>query len=801
MLKLVCRILSMSFIVVLGPVFAADKPDGATVNFQYRDELISDEFIAWVARYGARAPVTLDASSTIDGLVTSACGEVSVANRKLFSETLKLQNIAIDPNGGLSQTGSLMLPPCLPTPKASAAPRIVLPKESFGKYYNDIKNLTLVKFEVKPIQTLSTKDLDPLGTASPAPSPFETLDGWNPSDPIKVQRVTEQLLAGKADPSRPLGEVAWDVTKVQSTLKSGGVSDQIVSDTIDDFLKAKNFGSADVIAVKDAVGFTKARWTTLDGLPTEGEIQNLDLSPKENGTYFDQVAWIEPGGNVQRQPTALVPGDLVVVPSVASQYVQIPVDGSLLPKTSGENSAEFLEQNPPPATVADNPATVPEVALLTSQSEDVGENTCSGGKFAHWGTADFARDFRNAAVRSRMLSYRADGKDAGAEIVVIDSGFVRAADPGAFRDDLLTVLGPELSNQQPPVELEEGKRIHGTAVAGLALGGPDLWGLTSALGLSVKVRPATIFEPRFVGDKLTPVFNSTLMTEAIEGGGDIFNISFASKDKNAMEIFKSRFLTESRNELFIVAAGNNNMNDDTKGVDLAGTDLRPQLYGGNDEAPNMILVAAIDGPNLAIFSNFSTSHVSIAAPGCGVKSWKPVNGDKTNAEDAFSGTSFATPIVAYTAAVVKALMPPKRSGAKWVRARILASSDLTAIKGVEDGRVLNPVKAVSIYEDVVDVEEAGQAKTVVGRIALPNGIANLCDGFNLPADATPLKFATDKTPEDDKDSLVYYMRDGIFHNEQSCKRRADGTVPILLENGEMQVIKLKDVRDIVFRIK
>ena len=107
-------------------------------------------------------------------------------------------------------------------------------------------------------------------------------------------------------------------------------------------------------------------------------------------------------------------------------------------------------------------------------------------------------------------------------------------------------------------------------------------------------------------------------------------------------------------------------------------------------------------------------------------------------------------------------MPSQFTGAKWVRARILASADLTDIKGIEDGRVLNPVKAISMYEDIVEVEEAGQRKTLFGRIQLPDPVANLCDDFNLVPEATLLRFATDPTPEDDKDLLATTCAMGSF---------------------------------------
>ena len=422
------------------------------------------------------------------------------------------------------------------------------------------------------------------------------------------------MLHGKADRSRPLGEVAFDITVARNALKSAGVSDQTVAQSINDVLRMSHFDADRIADLKKAVELTAGRWDSLDDVPTELAIQNLDLQPRSEN-YFDQVAVIVPdGGGDDKPPDELQPGDIAVAPSAAPQYVQIPVDGPLLDKGENESAMDYLASNAPPLAVPDNPATRPEVALLTSQSDEVTEN-CTGGAFAHWGSVDFARDFRNAAIRSRMLSYSEVGGDADAEIVVVDSGFIRAKIPGVFREDLLKSVG-ELDDQVPPQELDERRRVHGTAVAGLALGGPDLYALGPALGLKIKVRPARIFKAALINGKSVPDFSPQLMDKAMEAGGDIFNMSFASKDKQLMDNFRTKFLMESREELFVVAAGNNNMNDDTKGVDLAATELRPQFYGGNAEGPNLILVAAIDGTNLPAFrisrpTRFRLEHLGV----------------------------------------------------------------------------------------------------------------------------------------------------------------------------------------------
>ena len=224
----------------------------------------------------------------------------------------------------------------------------------------------------------------------------------------------------------------------------------------------------------------------------------------------------------------------------------------------------------------------------------------------------------------------------------------------------------------------------------------------------------------------------------------------------------------------------------------------PQLFGGNRTGRNLITVAAYDGEDAAWFSNFSPEFVSIAAPGCAIGTWAPSDDNKNYVERRFTGTSYAAPIVAHVAAIVKALMPSERTSAYWVRARILASADLlpALADDVEDGRLLNPVKAVSMYEDVIEISVQGNRRLLFGTLE-SRDLHDYCRNAGLVAGAVLLKFALSPDPEDESDAVFYTLRNKVLQT-QPC-RRSSTVVGLTSSTGETSLINVQDIVDIVFQ--
>jgi subtilisin family serine protease len=139
-------------------------------------------------------------------------------------------------------------------------------------------------------------------------------------------------------------------------------------------------------------------------------------------------------------------------------------------------------------------------------------------------------------------------------------------------------------------------------------------------------------------------------------------------------------MMNASNTLFVVAAGNNSANNDTK-------PSYPCAYN----LPNIVCVAATDNNDrLAGFSNYGRTSVDIAAPGVNIFSTK-----RCDAYGYLSGTSMATPQVSGAAALVLAKHPEYTIAQ--LRGRLVGNTDplasADAAKIASGGR-LDVAKAV-----------------------------------------------------------------------------------------------------------
>lgn len=173
---------------------------------------------------------------------------------------------------------------------------------------------------------------------------------------------------------------------------------------------------------------------------------------------------------------------------------------------------------------------------------------------------------------------------------------------------------------------------------------------------------------------------------------DIVNLSVGSP--NRMDNVATLAQTQP-NLLLVVAAGND-------GKDLNLKPTYPALFGGDFGRlrDQTITVAAHSGDgNRADFSNFSADYVDIAAPGCAIAQTSRQGSPVKN-----YGTSLAAPLVTFTAALIRSL---GIESPREIMNRIIASSEYIAkLDGlVSAAGILNPVKAVSLYEDVVEMKD------------------------------------------------------------------------------------------------
>jgi subtilisin family serine protease len=241
---------------------------------------------------------------------------------------------------------------------------------------------------------------------------------------------------------------------------------------------------------------------------------------------------------------------------------------------------------------------------------------------------------------------------------------------------------------------------HGTQVAGCvaAIGGNGE-GVTG-VAWQTRIMVLKVF-PDDGGAELARVAEAILY--AARNGADIINLSLGGGYNHILDAAIDE--AWARGSLVVVAAGNEN-------VDL---DEDPQSPVNNDRGENKVVgVAALDASGRkALFSNYGAA-VDISAPGTDVLSTSFFDGS-----DQFSapyrsgaGTSFASPIVAGVAALIKARQPELTGAA--LRDRLLQS--------ITDADSLNAAYAGMLGRGLVNA-----------RLA----VSALAGGSSPPANPTP----------------------------------------------------------------
>ncbi len=214
---------------------------------------------------------------------------------------------------------------------------------------------------------------------------------------------------------------------------------------------------------------------------------------------------------------------------------------------------------------------------------------------------------------------------------------------------------------------KEGVFHHGTVVAGLigAVGNNALDGV----GVNWQVRLMNI---KVLGNNgsgsITPVAKA--IDYAVDNGADIINISMVGQKTDDLSTAIERAYKKG---VVVVAAAGNDM------TDLNRSPLYPICADEGRIEQWVIGVSAIQKTHqIAQFSNSGSNCIDITAPGVQLGStvlYSPVNGLSETFADGWNGTSFATPLVSGTAALIKSLHP--NWGAKEITNAILTNTHKT----------------------------------------------------------------------------------------------------------------------------
>jgi len=208
--------------------------------------------------------------------------------------------------------------------------------------------------------------------------------------------------------------------------------------------------------------------------------------------------------------------------------------------------------------------------------------------------------------------------------------------PTAGRDGFAgDVNGWNFVNNTPNIQDNNG---HGTHVTGiLAAEGNNGYGI-AGVDWNAQIMPLKILGADGSGTTQAAV---SAIYFAVNHGARVINASWGGS-QYSQAMLNAISYADSKGVVFVTAAGNNGVNNDTT----------PANYPANYRLPNELVVAAVDSSgNLASFSDYGPHTVDLAAPGVNIFSTVP-GGYAT-----YSGTSMATPFVAGTVALVAGLHP------------------------------------------------------------------------------------------------------------------------------------------------
>jgi len=324
-------------------------------------------------------------------------------------------------------------------------------------------------------------------------------------------------------------------------------------------------------------------------------------------------------------------------------------------------------------------------------------------------------------------------------ILIADSGLFDAGQ-SIFSTDSLDLGGSGIdalaAKIRPKAVQGEAKLSHGTQVASVALGWPILAKMKAAAGTgNIKLTIVRIYDVLRVAVKddngkevlgtAYQVYGTAFddVKAAANRGAFVVNLSFKTRN----DISQVKAMSDDHNHLIVVAAGNGGPGGGEE-LGALGQNYYPAQYGGGQSETVITVAATQQNGELARFSNWGARWVDIAAPGCKIPVLDYARGALRPAS--FSGTSLAAPLVSFTAALIESESASSLSASE-VRQRILAAADLMPhlVKDdkkrvlVKDGRSLNMAKALSLYEDTLEIADPlspGHKKTIRGKVTFFN---------------------------------------------------------------------------------
>lgn len=236
---------------------------------------------------------------------------------------------------------------------------------------------------------------------------------------------------------------------------------------------------------------------------------------------------------------------------------------------------------------------------------------------------------------------------AGVTVAVIDTGV------NATHGDLAGRVLPEI-DLLPAVAPAPVENTHGTRIASLIAGSLNAVGM-AGVAPQASILPVAALDPSGIGDSSTV---AQAIIAAADAGARVINLSLGGPDRDPV-LDQACLYAYQRGAILVAAAGNSYQTGNQVQFPAA--------------SPNVVAVASVDiSGTPSAFSN-TGPHIALAAPGENVlAATTPADGINGDGYDLQSGTSFATPHVAATLALVAAANPTLSA------AQIVQVTELTA---------------------------------------------------------------------------------------------------------------------------
>jgi len=303
----------------------------------------------------------------------------------------------------------------------------------------------------------------------------------------------------------------------------------------------------------------------------------------------------------------------------------------------------------------------------------------------------------------------------GIKVAVIDSGV--STSPASLKNAVLTGGHDYLASGNGTCD----QYGHGTVIAGIIAGRDGTGAPFYGVAPDAEILPYRVLKDNQTNDSgSVPSDIADAIRRATNAGATVINLSLTTSATDAM---KSAVKYAVDHDVVLVAAAGNE-----GGTTAEGSASYPAAL------PDVLAVGGIDRHGVHVGSSNTANFLDVAAPGKDIEGPAPAGGGFLRLD---AGTSFATPFVAGTAALIRAYDP--ELSAEQVRKRIIETADHPPEGWNETVGygVVNPYRALTaIDRDAAAGTSSGQHRQAVDSpqdATDPMGTVKLAAGIATPA--------------------------------------------------------------------